>query len=53
MTNNEIKEHDVVRLESGEIGSVVHIYPKGKFCEVELENNELKQTKLSELTKIK
>lgn len=53
MTNGTIKEHDIVRLESGEIGTIVHIYPKSNVCEVELENNEFKQTKLSELTKIK
>lgn len=52
MTNKEIKEHDVVRLESGEVGTIVHIYLDKNTCEVELENNELKQAKLSELTKI-
>ena len=51
MTNLSLKEHDVVKLDSGEIGSIVHIYPNKTTFEVETEN-KVKTVSLSEITKM-
>ena len=51
MTNLSLKEHDVVKLDSGEIGSIVHIYSDEKTFAVETEN-EVKTVSLSEITKL-
>lgn len=36
-----MNEHDLVLLEDGRRGTIVHLYPDGKNAEVELQNNKL------------
>ncbi|HRC81897.1 MAG TPA: hypothetical protein PLF27_10975 [Sedimentibacter sp.] len=45
-----MKEHDVVYLEDGRKGTIVHIYPDGENAEVEIsETNEVVKVKLQKL----
>jgi len=44
-----MKEHDLVLLEDGREGTIVHLYPDGKTAEVETDNNEVITVKLSTL----
>lgn len=46
-----MKEHDVVLLEDGRRGTIVHLYPDGETAEVET-NNEVITVKLSTLKPI-
>ncbi|HMW11082.1 MAG TPA: hypothetical protein PJ987_11630 [Bacteroidia bacterium] len=46
-----MKEHDVVLLEDGGRGTIVHLYPDGETAEVET-NNEVITVKLSTLKPI-
>lgn len=44
-----MNEHDLVYLEDGQKGTIVHLYPDGETAEVELQNNEVVTVKLSTL----
>ncbi len=45
-----MKEHDLVYLEDGREGTIVHLYPDGETAEVELsETNEVVTVKLQTL----
>lgn len=47
-----MNEHDVVLLEDGRKGTIVHLYPDGETAEVETDN-EVITVKLSTLKPIK